>query len=202
MTTVRTALVGCGKVGQIHAGALATLPESHFVAVCDSRAERAAAFAVRYGVSAYPDVATMLRASRPQAVLICTPHPLHAAPALAAAEARAHVLVEKPLAATLADCDAMLEAGRRDRKRERISPFACGSCQHNKPPRQISPRRTQRAWRRKKEKKIIRGHQLIFPTDDSGSPALCRVARTLRVRSSVTGAECRCLAMSSWRVLD
>jgi predicted dehydrogenase len=113
MSTVRTALVGCGKVGQIHAGALATLPESRFVAVCDSSAERAAAFAARYGVSAFTDVRAMLDKARPEAVLIGTPHPLHGAPAICAAEAGAHVLVEKPMAATLADCDAMLDAARR-----------------------------------------------------------------------------------------
>ena len=41
MPTVRTALIGCGKVGQIHAAGLRDLPESEFVAVCDSNADRA-----------------------------------------------------------------------------------------------------------------------------------------------------------------
>src|SRR5262249_53050318 len=57
--------------------------------------------------------ATMLREAAVQAVLIATPHPLHAVPACIAAEAGVHVLVEKPLAASLADCDAMLAAARR-----------------------------------------------------------------------------------------
>jgi predicted dehydrogenase len=110
---VRTALVGCGKVGDLHARALATLPESEFVAVCDADAARAGAFAARYAVASYTDVGAMLRGSRPGALCIATPHPLHAAPALAAAEAGVHVLVEKPLAACLADCDAMLAAAAR-----------------------------------------------------------------------------------------
>ena len=55
----------------------------------------------------------MLEESDVQAVLIGTPHPLHAEPAIAAAEAGVHVLVEKPLAASLNDCDAMLAAARR-----------------------------------------------------------------------------------------
>ena len=113
MATLRTALVGCGKVGQIHAAALASLPESQFVAVCDHSADRAADFAARFHVQAFTDVHTLLRDARPQALLIGTPHPLHAAPALAAAEASVHVLVEKPLAATLADCDAMIAAAHR-----------------------------------------------------------------------------------------
>ena len=113
MTRVRTGLVGCGKVGQIHAAALRSLPESDFVAVCDSDPARAAAFAERYGARPFTDAGTMLRDAGVEAVVIGTPHPLHAAPAIAAAAAGAHVLVEKPLAASLADCDAMLAAARR-----------------------------------------------------------------------------------------
>ena len=113
MTRVRTGLIGCGKVGQIHATALHDLTESDFVAVCDRDPGRAAAFAERWGTRPFTDVGTMLRDGRVEAVVIGTPHPLHAAPAVAAAEAGAHVLVEKPLAATLADCDAMLAAARR-----------------------------------------------------------------------------------------
>ncbi len=113
MSTVRTALIGCGKVGQIHAAALRQLPESDFVAVCDRDPGRASAYAERYGVRPYDDVDTMLRDAAVQAVLVCTPHPLHADPVVRAAAAGVHALVEKPLAATLADCDAMLAAARR-----------------------------------------------------------------------------------------
>jgi UDP-N-acetyl-2-amino-2-deoxyglucuronate dehydrogenase len=48
-----------------------------------------------------------------QVVCLCTPHPLHAQATVQAAEAGAHVLVEKPMAASLADCDAMLGAARK-----------------------------------------------------------------------------------------
>ena len=53
MTTLRTGLVGCGKVGHTHASALAALAESEFVAVCDRLAERAQAFAAHYGADFY-----------------------------------------------------------------------------------------------------------------------------------------------------
>jgi UDP-N-acetyl-2-amino-2-deoxyglucuronate dehydrogenase len=112
MPTVRTALIGCGKVGQLHAAALATLPESEFVGVCDRDPARAAAFGERYRVRAYHDLDALLRESGVQAVLVCTPHPLHADPVIRAASAGVHALVEKPLAANLADCDAMLAAAR------------------------------------------------------------------------------------------
>lgn len=113
MRKVRTALIGCGKVGQIHALALQALPESEFVAVCDANRERAECFASTYGVSAYTDVEKMIAGARIEAIMVCTPHPLHAQPVLQAAAHGVHALVEKPLAATLTDCDAMLAASRR-----------------------------------------------------------------------------------------
>ena len=112
MDRVRTALVGCGKVGQIHAQALSALAESELVGVCDVDGARATAFAAKYGGQAFTDVPTMIRESGAQAILIGTPHPLHAEPTKFAAEAGVHVLVEKPLAASLADCDAMIAAAR------------------------------------------------------------------------------------------
>lgn len=113
MDPVRVGLIGCGKVGQLHARALHGLAEGKLVAVCDTSAERSAAFAAEHGAASFTDVPTMLAAAKVEAVLICTPHPLHAAPAVQAAEAGVHVLVEKPMAATLADCDAMLTAARK-----------------------------------------------------------------------------------------
>src|SRR5205807_756635 len=112
MDRVRTALIGCGKVGHLHAAALRELPESEFVAVCDSDPARAAAFAQQYGTGAFSEVGAMLAEAQPGAVMICTPHPLHARPAIECAKAGVHVLVEKPLAATLTDCDAMFAAAR------------------------------------------------------------------------------------------
>jgi predicted dehydrogenase len=76
-------------------------------------AERVRAFAERYGTYGYTDVDTFLREGKVEAIIIGTPHPQHAAPAIHAAEAGVHVLVEKPLAATLEDCDAMLAAAKK-----------------------------------------------------------------------------------------
>ncbi len=109
---LRTALVGCGKVGQTHAQALSSLAESEFVAVCDASFDRAQAFATRFGARPFDDLRRMLRESRLDVLCIATPHPLHAEPAIAAASAGVHVLVEKPLASSLSDCDAMLASAR------------------------------------------------------------------------------------------
>ncbi len=113
MAPIRVALVGCGKVANIHAAALRSLPDVEFVAVCDVSAERADAFAAKYGVRPFTDLGAMLRDARQDVLIIGTPHPLHAEAAVQAAEAGVHVLVEKPLAANLADCDAMLAAARK-----------------------------------------------------------------------------------------
>src|SRR5688572_29747983 len=113
MSSIRVALVGCGKVAGIHAEALAALPEAEFVAACDVSAERAAQFGAKHRVKPFTDLAMMLREASPEAIIIGTPHPLHAEAAIRAAEAGVHVLVEKPLAANLADCDAMLAAARK-----------------------------------------------------------------------------------------
>lgn len=113
MTRLKTALIGCGKVGSIHAAALRDLPESELVAVCDASDDRAAAFASTYGGRPFTDVARMLDESGAQAVTIATPHPLHAPATILAAGVGVHVLIEKPMAASLDDCDAMLDASRR-----------------------------------------------------------------------------------------
>jgi predicted dehydrogenase len=115
MTKIKIALLGCGKVGHLHAAALKSLPESEFVAVCGRTEEKAKAFAEKYQVAAFTDVREMLAKSKAEAICVCTPHPEHAAPTIAAAQAGAHALVEKPLASSLADCDAMLAAARANK---------------------------------------------------------------------------------------
>jgi predicted dehydrogenase len=115
MSKIKTALVGCGKVAHLHAAALRSLPESEFVAVCGRTAEKANAFAEQYRVAAFTDVPEMLAKSGAEALCICTPHPEHAAPVIAAAQTGVHALVEKPLASSLADCDAMLAAARANK---------------------------------------------------------------------------------------
>jgi UDP-N-acetyl-2-amino-2-deoxyglucuronate dehydrogenase len=110
---LRTAIVGCGKVAHLHAAALRSLPESEFVGVCDTDGDRARAFGAQYGVEDWQDPARMVHGTGAEVVVICTPHPNHADPAIAAMSAGANVLVEKPLASTLADCDAMIAAAQR-----------------------------------------------------------------------------------------
>ena len=112
MEKFKTAIVGCGKVGHLHAKALSSVPESAFVAACGRDRVKTEAFAATYKVRPYCDVGEMIATEGVQALAICTPHPLHALHAVKAARAGVHILVEKPLASTLEDCDAILGAAR------------------------------------------------------------------------------------------
>lgn len=113
MRTLNTAIVGCGKVGHLHAKALSRLSESAFVAVCDVDPQHAQQFANEYGVRAYQDVEQMIVRSKVEVLAVCTPHPLHTEPAVKAAEAGVHVLIEKPLASSLQDCDRIISAAKK-----------------------------------------------------------------------------------------
>jgi UDP-N-acetyl-2-amino-2-deoxyglucuronate dehydrogenase len=115
MRKIKTAIVGCGKVGHLHAAALRALPESEFVAVCARSMEKAGPFAEKYGVTAFTSVQEMIARARVEAVCVTTPHPQHAPPTIAGAKMGVHALVEKPLASSLADCDAMLAAAHANK---------------------------------------------------------------------------------------
>ena len=110
---IRTALLGYGHVGPTHADALQALPHSEFVAVGGPTPEKVAAFARRYGVKAYTDLERMLVEAKVQMLVIATPHPTHAAQIEVAAKHKVHLLIEKPLASDLADCDRAITACER-----------------------------------------------------------------------------------------
>ena len=111
MEKLKTAVIGYGKVAHTHAEALASIPESELVAVCGRDAGKARAFAEHYRVKPFTSVEEMVGAGV-QAVVVATPHPAHAAVTVPALRAGAHAIVEKPLASSLEDCDAMIGAAR------------------------------------------------------------------------------------------
>jgi UDP-N-acetyl-2-amino-2-deoxyglucuronate dehydrogenase len=110
MDKLKTGLVGCGKGAHLSAVALRSLPQSEFVAVCSRNPERARRFAGQYGVLAFSNLSEMIDETGLQVLCVCSQHPEHAVPAVTAARAGVHVLVEKPLASSLADCDVMISA--------------------------------------------------------------------------------------------
>ncbi|HYT89243.1 MAG TPA: Gfo/Idh/MocA family oxidoreductase [Gemmataceae bacterium] len=106
-------IVGCGMIARFHAKALAEVPGARVVALADSDVPRAHKFAGELGLGAdrvYPDTAPLLTRSDVDVVIVATPSGAHMEPAVAAANAGKHVVVEKPLEVTLERCDRILEA--------------------------------------------------------------------------------------------
>lgn len=114
MNRLKTGIIGCGKGAHLHAQALKNVPESLFTAVYSRTYASAKAFADEYDVKAYSSIEEMALDGGVEAVVICTPHPAHAEVAIKASEAGMHVLVEKPLASSLEDCDAMIKAAKEN----------------------------------------------------------------------------------------
>jgi predicted dehydrogenase len=115
MEPVGFGVIGTGIVGGAwHAHVYANTPQSKLVAVCDLNAERAGNIAKKYGVDAiYTDYKELLENPAVQAVSIATPDFAHREIAVAAAEAGKHILVEKPLATTVEDAEAIINAAKK-----------------------------------------------------------------------------------------
>jgi UDP-N-acetyl-2-amino-2-deoxyglucuronate dehydrogenase len=107
---IRFGIVGPGKVAWLHAAALARIEGARLVAVAGRSEERTRALAAAHGARTDTSLTEMIHRGGVDAVIVCTPHPLHAEQAVAAARAGLHVLVEKPMALTPAECDRMIEA--------------------------------------------------------------------------------------------
>ena len=111
---LRVAVVGAGWMGEAHLRAYAALPGVRVVAIVTRSPERGAEMAARYGVEAvYDDVGRMLDAVRPDGLSVTTREDEHAAPACAALERGVGVLVEKPMAASLADAERIVDTASR-----------------------------------------------------------------------------------------
>lgn len=112
--TARVALAGFGAWGQMHARALAAIKGVEIAAVyCHGENSARAASEQLPDVPRYNDYEEMLAAGGFDVVDVATPNHVHAQFALAALEAGANVLLEKPLGLTLEQCDAVIEAARR-----------------------------------------------------------------------------------------
>jgi predicted dehydrogenase len=110
-------LIGCGRVAPRHAQSLAELPGARLVAVADLKASRADRFAAEYHAEPYTEYRRLLERPDLDVVNICTPSGLHAQMAIEALQAGKHVIVEKPIALSLADTDRMIAtAGAVGRK--------------------------------------------------------------------------------------
>ncbi len=111
MTQVGIGVIGVGLMGSLFARLASQLPDSKLVGVADVDENRATQLGQSLGVPAFGDYKGLLAIPEVDAVVIATPDALHLEPALAAAQAGKHLMIEKPLATTREDGARIVEAG-------------------------------------------------------------------------------------------
>ncbi|WEK54837.1 MAG: Gfo/Idh/MocA family oxidoreductase [Candidatus Cohnella colombiensis] len=115
MGKIKVAVFGCGAIAQRrHIPEYADNANVELVAFADPILERAQEMAATYGGTSYASYEELLKNEKVDAVSVCTPNYLHAPMAIAAANAGAHVLVEKPMATTAEEGEQMIEAAKRN----------------------------------------------------------------------------------------
>lgn len=108
------AVIGCGDVSAVHFEAIAASAGIELTAVCDADQDRVAtAAAAAHGVPAFTDYEALLEEVHPDVVHICTPHYWHAAMAITALDRGINVILEKPLAHTLAEGHRLVSSAAR-----------------------------------------------------------------------------------------
>ncbi|MEM9554641.1 MAG: Gfo/Idh/MocA family oxidoreductase [Acidobacteriota bacterium] len=109
-TPVRVGVIGTGKMGRHHVRILSELPEAHLVGIYDQRPETAAELAQRHDTQSFASPEELW--DEVEAVVLAVPTFAHASLGVRMLERGLHVLVEKPMASTLEEADAMLAACR------------------------------------------------------------------------------------------
>ncbi|MBN1345410.1 MAG: Gfo/Idh/MocA family oxidoreductase [Phycisphaerae bacterium] len=116
--SVGFAVVGLGNWGLMHLAALRSHPGVEVVAVCDADGDRAKRTAKEHGIAkAYDRIEDLLSDPDVEAVSVVTPDFAHTDVALAVIESGRHMLIEKPLATTLADCERIIAAAEKSDRR-------------------------------------------------------------------------------------
>jgi predicted dehydrogenase len=115
---LRVAIVGCGGIAQTHMDAFKNMPDVEIVGYCDIVPDRLANMNAKWGERpGFESWKDLLKQVKPDAVDICTPNGVHAQPAIDAANAGCHVLVEKPMALDPAQCQKMIDASKKAGKK-------------------------------------------------------------------------------------
>lgn len=108
-------IIGCGMIARFHNKAIADVKGAKLVACFDNIPAAAEKFAAETGCKCYTKLPDMLADPAVQVVTIGTPSGAHMEPAVAAANAGKHVIVEKPLEITLKRCDAIISAAEKNK---------------------------------------------------------------------------------------
>lgn len=108
--TIRFGMVGCGMISNFHARAIADAPDASLAGCFSRNLEKTQEFAGQYGCRAFESLEQMIDSPDVDAITICSPSGAHLEPALAAAAAGKHIIVEKPLEITTERCDKIIAA--------------------------------------------------------------------------------------------
>ena len=105
---MKVAVIGVGSMGRNHARVYSELPEVELVAVADADSKMVESTANKHGAHAYTDYRLMLEKEKPEAVSIAVPTAMHEKVGLDALKSGAHVLIEKPIAATAQEGERLI----------------------------------------------------------------------------------------------
>lgn len=112
---IRLGIVGCGVALRHHMPGIQEIPDVKIVALCDLDTPKAVAVARQFKIqNTYTEFEDLLKKEAPHAVHILTPPDTHASLAITAMEGGCHVLVEKPMALSVAEVDSMITVGHRN----------------------------------------------------------------------------------------
>ena len=113
MKTLNIGVIGLGAIGQKHCLALAQIERAKIAALADVDESVLAKTSEQYGGTPYKDFKKLLDHPDLDAVVVATPDHLHRGPCVLAAESGMHILVEKPIATTIEDANAIIEAAQK-----------------------------------------------------------------------------------------
>jgi predicted dehydrogenase len=113
---IRFAIYGCGVISGTHARALLDVEGAELVACADFKPASAETFAEKHHIQMLPDWNALLQNPDIDAVCICTPSGTHAPLAIEALNAGKHVVLEKPMGLTIAQCDDIIAAAAKTNK--------------------------------------------------------------------------------------
>lgn len=113
MNKIKTAVVGVGIYGRHHIHAYLNNPDAELIAVCDADAKRCESVANELDLPGYASLRALLDKEEVDVISIATPDSYHKEPALQAITKGKHVLIEKPLATSVADCLAIIGAAEQ-----------------------------------------------------------------------------------------
>ncbi|MEY3399010.1 MAG: putative oxidoreductase yvaA [Bacteroidota bacterium] len=114
MSKITFAIIGAGHIGKRHAEMITRHPDAELVAMCDTRS--AEECGISYAVPFFQNVDQMLQEVQCDVVSVCTPNGLHGLHSLAVLKSGRHLVVEKPMALTTAECEEIIHTSLQVKK--------------------------------------------------------------------------------------